>query len=88
LSDLSLALAMTSFRMIAVYGDEGFFAGLDEALAEGLEAWIVFSGGEGGHEEDLLDFGSSAAGWAISFGLAALLGVGGRDLRALRPGGG
>jgi hypothetical protein len=37
----------------------------------------VFSGGEGGHEEDPLDFGSSAAGWAIGFGLAALLGVGG-----------
>jgi hypothetical protein len=37
----------------------------------------VFSGGEGGHEEDPLDFGSSAAGWAIGFGLAALLGAGG-----------
>ena len=49
---------------------------MDEALVEGLEVWIVFSGGEGGHEEDPLDFGSSAAGSAIGVGLAALVGMG------------
>ena len=56
--------------------DEGLLAGLDEALVEGFEVWIVFAGGEGGHEEDPFDLGSSAAGSAIGFGLAALFWVG------------
>ena len=74
---LSLALAMTtSFRMIAVIATRGFLPALDEALVEGLEVWIVFAGGEGGHEEDPFDFGSSAAGSAIGVGLAALIWVG------------
>ena len=55
--------------------DEGFFAGLDQAFVEGFEVWIVFAGGEGGHEEDAFDLGSSAACPAVAFGVAALFGM-------------
>jgi hypothetical protein len=57
-------------------GDEGFFAGEDEALVEGFEVGIVFSGGEGGHEQNPFDLGSAAAGSAVGFGQAALFWVG------------
>ena len=35
----------------------------------------MFAGGEGGHEEDAFDLGSSAACPAVAFGVAALFGM-------------
>ena len=63
--------------------DEGFFAVFDEAIVEGSEAGIVFSGGERSHEEDALDLGASAAGAAIGRRVRSGRG-GGRGLRGLR----
>ena len=58
--------------MMAATATMGFFTGLDEAFAEGLEGEVVFSGGERGHEDEPFDFGSSSASSATSVGLAAL----------------
>ena len=44
-------------------GDQGElfrFAGLDQALVEGLERWVVFGGDEGGHVEGGADLGAAA----------------------------